>query len=157
SPDKLVEHLEKVCCQSDKPRETQILAMCWGLAHAYRVIFNTVHCPQGGEGAAEPESEPAGTAAGPGAQAAPVPVASTSTAAGPGGQAVPISVAPIRKTKYTKKSPRSAQGDNEPGPSREQEEEPEVTIRSLSLSELRDMRKDFSRIAGEQICTWLLR
>uniref|UniRef100_A0A8D0EZ38 Uncharacterized protein n=1 Tax=Strix occidentalis caurina TaxID=311401 RepID=A0A8D0EZ38_STROC len=100
--------------------------MCWGLAHAYRVIFNAVHCPQGGEGAAGSESEPAGTTAGPGGQAVPVPVASTST------------------------------GDNEPGPSREQEEEPEVTIRSLSLSELQDIRKDFLCIPGKHICTWLL-
>ncbi|GAB0207076.1 hypothetical protein GRJ2_003173200 [Grus japonensis] len=49
--------------------------------------------------------------------------------------------------------------DDEPGPSREQEEEPEpeVITRSLSLSELRDMRKDFSRLPGEHIITWLLR
>ncbi|GAB0208886.1 hypothetical protein GRJ2_003354300 [Grus japonensis] len=48
--------------------------------------------------------------------------------------------------------------DDEPGPSREQEEEPEpeVITRSLSLSELRDMRKDFSRLPGEHIITWLL-
>ncbi|GAB0206979.1 hypothetical protein GRJ2_003163500 [Grus japonensis] len=41
---------------------------------------------------------------------------------------------------------------------REQEEEPEpeVITRSLSLSELRDMRKDFSRLPGEHIITWLL-
>ncbi|GAB0202691.1 hypothetical protein GRJ2_002734700 [Grus japonensis] len=48
---------------------------------------------------------------------------------------------------------------NLPGPSREQEEEPEpeVITRSLSLSELRDMRKDFSCLPGEHIITWLLR
>ncbi|GAB0186329.1 hypothetical protein GRJ2_001098200 [Grus japonensis] len=47
--------------------------------------------------------------------------------------------------------------DDEPGPSREQEEpEPEVITPSLSLSELRDMRKDFSRLPGEHIITWLL-
>ncbi|GAB0182527.1 hypothetical protein GRJ2_000718000 [Grus japonensis] len=48
--------------------------------------------------------------------------------------------------------------DDESGPSREQEEsEPEVITRSLSLSELRDMRKDFSHLPGEHIITWLLR
>ncbi|GAB0203397.1 hypothetical protein GRJ2_002805300 [Grus japonensis] len=67
-------------------------------------------------------------------------------------------VAPIHKKKYTKKSVHLVKDDDEPGPSREQEEpEPEVITRSLSLSELRDMRKDFSRLPGEHIITWLLR
>jgi len=35
NPDKLVKYLEKVCCHSGNSRETQITAMCWGLAHAY--------------------------------------------------------------------------------------------------------------------------
>ncbi|GAB0208963.1 hypothetical protein GRJ2_003362000 [Grus japonensis] len=69
------------------------------------------------------------------------------------------SVAPIHKKKYTKKSVRLVKDDDEPGPSREQEEEaePEVITQSLSLSELQDMRKDFSRLPGEDILTWLLR
>ncbi|PKU33849.1 ubiquitin carboxyl-terminal hydrolase 4 [Limosa lapponica baueri] len=81
------------------------------------------------------------------------------TAAESGIQPVPISVAPIQKKKYTKKSVCLVRDDNEPGPSREQEEEtePEIITRSLSLSELRDMRKDFSRLPGEYIVTWLLR
>ncbi|GAB0209836.1 hypothetical protein GRJ2_003449300 [Grus japonensis] len=60
---------------------------------------------------------------------------------------------------YTKKSVRLVKDDDEPGPSREQEEEaePEVITRSLSLSELRDMRKDFSCLPGEHNITWLLR
>ncbi|GAB0209863.1 hypothetical protein GRJ2_003452000 [Grus japonensis] len=69
-------------------------------------------------------------------------------------------VAPIHKKKYTKKSVRLVKDDDdEPGPSREQEEEPEpeVITRPLSLSELRDMRKDFSHLPGEHIITWLLR
>ena len=41
NPEKLVEHLEKVCCHPDNSRETQITATCWGLAHAYRALFNT--------------------------------------------------------------------------------------------------------------------
>jgi len=33
--DKLVKYLQKVCCHPGNSRETQITAMCWGLAHAY--------------------------------------------------------------------------------------------------------------------------
>ncbi|GAB0210089.1 hypothetical protein GRJ2_003474700 [Grus japonensis] len=53
---------------------------------------------------------------------------------------------------------RKVKDDDEPGPSPEQEEEPEpeAITQSLSLSELRDMRKDFSRLPGEHIITWLL-
>ncbi|GAB0208093.1 hypothetical protein GRJ2_003275000 [Grus japonensis] len=78
--------------------------------------------------------------------------------ADPKDQPIPVSVAPIHKKKYTKKSVGLVKDDDEPGPSREQEEEPEpeVITRSLSLSELRDMRKDFSRLPGEHIITWLL-
>jgi len=39
---KLVKYLQKVCCHPGTSRETQITAMCWGLAHAYRAMFNTV-------------------------------------------------------------------------------------------------------------------
>ncbi|GAB0208219.1 hypothetical protein GRJ2_003287600 [Grus japonensis] len=73
-------------------------------------------------------------------------------------QPVLVSVTPIHKKKYTKKSVRLVKDDDELGPSREQEEElePEVITRSLSLSELRDMQKDFSCHPGEHIITWLL-
>ncbi|GAB0201537.1 valine--tRNA ligase, mitochondrial [Grus japonensis] len=81
-----------------------------------------------------------------------------STVAEPRDQPIPVSVAPIHKKKYTRKSVRLVKDDDESGPSREQEEsEPEVITRSLSLSELRDTRKDFSRLPGEHIITWLLR
>jgi len=72
---------------------------------------------------------------------------------------VPVAVAPIQKKKYTKKSDHPVRDDNEPGPSQEQEKEaePEIITRSLSLSELRGMRKDFSHHPGEHIVTWLLR
>jgi len=33
--DKLVKYLQKVCCHPGNSRETQITAMCWGLAHTY--------------------------------------------------------------------------------------------------------------------------
>ncbi|GAB0209411.1 hypothetical protein GRJ2_003406800 [Grus japonensis] len=83
----------------------------------------------------------------------------TGTASELKNQSIPVSVTPIQKKKYTKKSVRLVKDDDEPGPSQEQEEEPEpeVITRSLSLSELRDMRKDFSHHPGEHIVTWLLR
>ncbi|GAB0203419.1 hypothetical protein GRJ2_002807500 [Grus japonensis] len=82
----------------------------------------------------------------------------TGTAGEPKNQPIPVSVALIHKKKYTKKSVCLVKDDDELGPSREQEEEPEpeVITRSLSLSELRDMRKDFSCLPGEHIITWLL-
>ena len=52
-----------------------------------------------------------------------------------------------------------ARDGGEPGSSREQEEEaePEIITRSLSLSELQDTQKDFGRQPGEHIVTRLLR
>ncbi|GAB0207306.1 hypothetical protein GRJ2_003196200 [Grus japonensis] len=83
----------------------------------------------------------------------------TGTAAEPKDQLIAVSVTSTHKKKYTRKSVRLVKDDDEPGPSREQEEEtePEVITRSLSLRELRDMQKDFSRLPGEHIITWLLR
>jgi len=46
-PDKLVKYLEKVCCHPGNSRETSLTTMCWGLAHAYQALFNTVQCPKG--------------------------------------------------------------------------------------------------------------
>ncbi|XP_049650026.1 uncharacterized protein LOC126035459 isoform X2 [Accipiter gentilis] len=81
------------------------------------------------------------------------------TATEPADQPAPVSVAPVQNRKYTKKSVCLAKDEGEPGSSREPEEEaePEVITRSLSLSELRDLRKDFGRRIGEHIITWLLR
>ncbi|KAK4811303.1 hypothetical protein QYF61_023355 [Mycteria americana] len=79
-------------------------------------------------------------------------------------QPVSVSVAPIHKKKsWKRKSARLEREDERAGPSQGEEEEEEElvneteTTRSLSLSELRDMRKDFSRHPGEHIVTWLLR
>jgi len=44
NPDKLAEYLEEVCCHSGNSRETQIIALFWGLSHAYRALFNTIQC-----------------------------------------------------------------------------------------------------------------
>ncbi|KAK4806450.1 hypothetical protein QYF61_021342 [Mycteria americana] len=111
-----------------------------------------------------------GTAAAPA-----LPVTGTATAAAPDSsvistavqtenQPVSVSVAPIHKKKsWKRKSARLEREDEGAGPSQREEEEDEElvneteTTRSLSLSELRDMRKDFSRRPGEHIVTWLLR
>ncbi|CAN0331857.1 unnamed protein product, partial [Bubo scandiacus] len=66
----------------------------------------------------------------------------TGAAAEPEKQPMTVSVAPIHKKKYTRKSLCSVQGDDEPGPSRQQEEEAEPVIVTQSLSLMRDIRKD---------------
>ncbi|GAB0189112.1 hypothetical protein GRJ2_001376500 [Grus japonensis] len=172
-PEKMVEHLKGKC--SGDSKETQLNALCWALAIIYQTLLESrQHHPEG-------ESGPTGTAAtqapatGPAATQAPATgtaatqtpatgtaatqAPATGTVAEPKDQPIPVSVAPIHKKKYTKKLVRLVRDDNEPGPSREQEEEPEpeVITRSLSLSELRDMWKDFRRLPGEHIITWLLR
>jgi len=43
-PEKLVKYLQKVCCHPGNSRETQITPTCWGLAHAYRALFNLIQC-----------------------------------------------------------------------------------------------------------------
>jgi len=68
---------------------------------------------------------------------------------------VPVAVAPEKLKKDAKRADRSGRDDNEPGSLREIETE--IITRSLSLSELQDMRKDFSCHPGEHIVTWLLR
>ncbi|GAB0205214.1 hypothetical protein GRJ2_002987000 [Grus japonensis] len=141
-PDKMVEYLKGKCCGDSK--ETQLTVLCWAPATIYQTLLDSrQHHPEG-------ESGPTG----PAATQAPA----TGTIAEPKDQPIPVSVAPIHKKKYTKKSVHLVRDDDELGPSREQEEEPEpeVITRSLSLNELRDMRKDFSRLPGEHIITWLL-
>ncbi|KAM6033078.1 uncharacterized protein LJ206_001912 [Theristicus caerulescens] len=175
NPEKLVKYLENVCCHPGNSRETQIIATCWGLAHAYRALFNTIQYPQGKENVSGSDDKVTAPAAAPAPATvtaaapapAPIPAAApapaTGAAAEPENQPVPVSVAPIQKKKYTRKSAHLVRADDEPGPSREQEEEEAepinemVTTRSLSLSELRDMRKDFGRRPGEHIIAWLLR
>ena len=144
-PDKVTDYLKGKCCGYSK--EAQLIALCWALASIYQTLLDTVQHPQG-EGR---ENRPTGTAA--------TPTPATGTAAEPENQPVLVSVAPLQKKKCTKKSVHLVRDEDEPGSSREQEEEaePEVITRSLSLSELRDMRKDFSRRPGEHIITWLLR
>ncbi|GAB0207431.1 hypothetical protein GRJ2_003208700 [Grus japonensis] len=150
-PDKVVEYLKEKCCGDS--REAQLTVQCWALATIYQTLLDSRQH--------HPESRYTGTAAtqapttGPAAAQAPP----TGTVAETKDQPIPVSVTPIHKKKYTRKSVHLVKDDDEPGPSREQEEEPEpeVITRSLSLSELRDMRKDFGPLPGEHIITWLLR
>jgi len=76
-------------------------------------------------------------------------------AAEPNDQPVPVAVAPVKLKKDAKRADHSGRDDNEPGSSREIETE--IITQSLSLSELLDMRKDFSCHPDEHIVTWLLR
>ncbi|KAM9591469.1 uncharacterized protein ACIBXB_006265 [Morphnus guianensis] len=178
NPHEVVEYLKGKCCGYSK--DIQVTALCWALASIYQTLLDIRQHPQGEKGekmenratgtVATPTPEtgtvatptPAtGTVATPtpttGTMATPTPV--TGTAAKPENQPVPVSVAPVQKKKHTKKSVRLVRDEDEPGSSREQgeEAEPEIITQSLSLSELRDMRKDFSRHPGEHIVTWLLR
>jgi len=68
---------------------------------------------------------------------------------------VPVAVAPVKLKKDAKRADRSGRDDDEPGSSREIETE--IITWSLSLGELRDVRKDFNCHPGEHIVTWLLR
>ncbi|GAB0188479.1 hypothetical protein GRJ2_001313200 [Grus japonensis] len=131
-PDKVVEYLKGECCGYSK--EAQLTALCWALATLYQSLLDRRQHHHGGEG----ESRATGTAA------TKTPVAGTAPERRK--QPMLVSVNPIHKKKYTKKSVCLVRDDDEPGPSQEQEEEtePEIITRSLSLSELQDMRKDFS-------------
>jgi len=72
----------------------------------------------------------------------------------PNDQPVLVEVALVKLKKDSKRADPSGKDNNEPGSLRETETE--IITRSLSLSELQDMRKDFSCHPGEHIVTWLL-
>jgi len=72
----------------------------------------------------------------------------------PDDQPVTAVVTPVKLKKDAKRADRYGRDDDEPGSLREIQTE--IITQSLSLSELRDMQKDFSRHAGEHIVTWLL-
>jgi len=80
NPDKLVKYLQKVCCHPGNSRETQITAMCWGLAHTYQAaLFTTIQCPKGqgrgnkATGTSTGAAPPAGSAAPPAQEAVTAP------------------------------------------------------------------------------------
>jgi len=85
----------------------------------------------------------------------PAPAPATGIAADPNDQPVLVAVAPVKLKKDAKRADHSGKDDNEPGSS--WVTETEIITRSLSLSEVRDMWKDFSCHPGEHIVTWLLR
>ncbi|KAK4810743.1 hypothetical protein QYF61_007717 [Mycteria americana] len=135
NPEKLVEYLEKVCCDSGNSKEIQITAMCWGLAHAYRALFNATQNPQGsGDKTTGTAAVPIPPATGTAAAAAPN-NSVTSIAVQTGNEPVSVSVAPIHKKKsWKRKSARLEREDEGAGPSqREEEEEEELDSGANSL------------------------
>ena len=130
NPEELVKYLEKVCCHPGNSREAQLTATCWGLAHAYRVLLNTTQYPQKEEKGSRSGNKTTDIAATPKSttETAATTTPRTGAAAELENQPLTMSAAPIHKKKYTGKSPRSIQGDDEPRPSREQEEEAEPVI-----------------------------
>ncbi|RMC05494.1 hypothetical protein DUI87_18687 [Hirundo rustica rustica] len=73
-------------------------------------------------------------------------------------QPKPVAVAPVQKKKSKSKSVRIMTDEDVAGPLHPAEEtEPEIITRSLSLGELRDLRREFTRQTNESILTWLLR
>ncbi|RMC18086.1 hypothetical protein DUI87_04965 [Hirundo rustica rustica] len=69
----------------------------------------------------------------------------------------PVAVAPVQKKKSKSKSVRIMTDEDVAGPSHPAEEtEPEIITRSLSLGELRDLRREFTHQTNESILTWLL-
>ncbi|KAK4811147.1 hypothetical protein QYF61_019778 [Mycteria americana] len=116
NPEKLVEYLGKVCCHPDNSKEIQITAMCWGLAHAYQALFNTIQNPQGEKKVSGSGNKTTGTAA------TPAPV--TDNAVEAGNKTVKLSVTPIHKKKsWKQKSARLEREDEKAGPSQGEEEE----------------------------------
>lgn len=85
NPEKLVEHLEEVCCRPNNSRETEMTATCWGLAPAYRGLCNTIACRQGEEEVSGSDNKATGAAATstPGTGTATALTAATGAAAGP--------------------------------------------------------------------------
>ncbi|XP_014739822.1 PREDICTED: uncharacterized protein LOC106857961 [Sturnus vulgaris] len=70
----------------------------------------------------------------------------------------PVAVAPVQKKKSKSKSVHIVTDEDVAGPSHPAEEtEPEIITRSLSLGELRDLQREFTRQTNESILTWLLR
>ena len=80
NPEELVNSLEKVCCHPSSSRKIQITATCWGLARAYRALFDTTQYPQGEEKVSGPNNKMMSTVvtqtSAMGAMAPPAPVTS---------------------------------------------------------------------------------
>ncbi|KAK4831872.1 hypothetical protein QYF61_019884 [Mycteria americana] len=113
-----------------KQGETQITATCWGLAHAYQALFNTIQYPQGEEKVSGSDDKVTGTAVTPapatGTVATPTlvtdtmvtPIPVTGTAAELGNQPMLVSVTPIHKKKsWKQKSAHLGRDGEKAGPS----------------------------------------
>ncbi|RMC12162.1 hypothetical protein DUI87_11298 [Hirundo rustica rustica] len=73
-------------------------------------------------------------------------------------QPKPVAVAPVQKKKSKSKSVCIMTDEDVAGPSHPAEEtEPEMITCSLSLVELRDLRREFTRQTNESILIWLFR
>ncbi|XP_066036397.1 uncharacterized protein [Chamaea fasciata] len=69
----------------------------------------------------------------------------------------PVTVAPVQKKKSRSKSARIVTDEEVAGPLHSAEvAEPEIITRSLSLGELHDLQREFTRQTNESILTWLL-
>lgn len=134
----LIKCLKENCCGSS--REVQSYGMCWTVATIYWTLLVFMQHPQ----REEEESKATGTMA-------------IQTAAYPQEQPVLRAVACIQKKKSKTKSVHVVSDEKEAGPSQQEEETgPEIITQTLSLSELRDMQKDFSLQSGEPLVTWVL-
>ncbi|XP_075595208.1 uncharacterized protein LOC142599193 [Balearica regulorum gibbericeps] len=156
NPSKLTRHLIEGCLAYPNENQ-QLLALYWGLAWAYRATVQNSQRTVVEEGTQ---------------------TAAEDTVAEIGTQTVTATViAPVvKKKQWTRRSTgpyhrlvreeeeEEERFEQEAGPSakkweegvREIRQEAETT-RSLTSSELRDMRKDYSRQPGERIAAWLLR
>ncbi|GAB0177247.1 ubiquitin carboxyl-terminal hydrolase 4 [Grus japonensis] len=139
-PDEVMEYLKGKFYGCSK--EAQLIALCWALASTYLLDSRQRH--QGEERENRATGTVATTTPVTGTVATPTPAtgtAATQTLASGAAdeqenQPMPVSVTPIQKKKYTKKSVHLVRDDDEPGPSREQEEEaePEVICEKISAA-----------------------
>nr|XP_013053966.2 uncharacterized protein LOC106047159 [Anser cygnoides] len=187
NPKKLAECLKKGYHRLGFSRQTQIAAVCWGLAYAYRAALTAIQHPPGEEKVSGSDNKTTdtpttSTAANPapmaGAAANPAPAANAVAEAE--NQLSVVSLTPTVKEKQQQEESAQLVRNEAASPKREQEEGSEEescseaeqweeqegdetemsdseTTRYLSLRELRYIREDFRRFPGEHIVTWLLR
>ncbi|XP_033930272.1 uncharacterized protein [Melopsittacus undulatus] len=195
NPEKLVEHLNKVCCHPSNTREEQITATCWGLACAYRALI----CKVQERDVSGSDDKATDNTAAPSPAIIPTPLKDTAatattlkdtadtptplknttatqtpvegTAAESKDQSMLAPFASIIRRRCKQKATHVVMEDEElmpflEGATSEQEEDEEdedeedeedETFQPLSLTELQNMQKNFTRLPGEQIIPWLLR
>ncbi|RMB92650.1 hypothetical protein DUI87_30959 [Hirundo rustica rustica] len=114
---------------NDNSNEKKLIAICWALAYTYPTLLDTVGQQ------IQPEGE---------YKSADTPV--IQAAAKPDREPKPMAVAPIQRKKHKTKSNRAVDDDDDgPGPSQPVEDsEPEIIMESLSIKDLRGLRKDYT-------------